>query len=314
MALNDKADNVLLGVTVIVGTVLMMALADAIIKFVSTDLPLWQVFVIRSTLALPILLLLLQGSRPAGFDGGLAVWVTLRSLMLTLMYVAIYAAAPVVELSVIAAVLYTGPLFTTLFSSLINRERVSATSWLGIVGGFAGVLLIIKPATDEFRLAMLIPMIAAILYALAAILTRGKCSSVRPVVLATALNICLIVVGLIVTASLKVADGLVDDWIDYPFLLGSWVSMGQREWLVMAVLAVLIILIGIGLAKAYQSAPSAIIATFDYSYLMFAALWGFVFFSEVPDALSVAGMALIFGAGLLVIGPRSFTLRQKATR
>ena len=140
MALNNKADNVLLGVTVIVGTVLMMALADAIIKFVSTDLPLWQVFVIRSTLALPILLLLLQGSRPAGFDAGLAGWVTLRSLMLTLMYVAIYAAAPVVELSVIAAVLYTGPLFTTLFSSWINRERVSAASWLGIIGGFAGVL------------------------------------------------------------------------------------------------------------------------------------------------------------------------------
>ena len=173
--------------------------------------------------------------------------------------------------------------------------------------------LIIKPATDEFRLAMLIPMIAAILYALAAILTRGKCSSVRPVVLATALNICLIVVGLIVTASLKVADGLVDDWIDYPFLLGSWVSMGQREWLVMAVLAVLIILIGIGLAKAYQSAPSAIIATFDYSYLMFAALWGFVFFSEVPDALSVAGMIMITGAGFLVIGLRPARLGVKSS-
>ena len=57
---------------VIIGTVLMMALADAIIKFVSTNLPLWQVFVIRSALALPVLLLLLRGSRLAEFDTGLA--------------------------------------------------------------------------------------------------------------------------------------------------------------------------------------------------------------------------------------------------
>jgi hypothetical protein len=50
-------------------------------------------------------------------------------------------------------------------------------------------LFIAKPATDGFKLAMLIPMIAAMLYALAAIVTRGKCMGVKPVVLATALII-----------------------------------------------------------------------------------------------------------------------------
>ncbi|MDA9022275.1 hypothetical protein N9I56_02215 [Alphaproteobacteria bacterium] len=163
-------------------------------------------------------------------------------------------------------------------------------------------------------MAMLIPMIAAILYALAAILTRGKCRTVKPIVLATTLNMCLIIVGLLVSAALLIAGDATETWIDYPFLLGSWVAMSQLEWLVMGMLAMLIVLIGIGLAKAYQSAPSAIIATFDYSYLLFAALWGFVFFSEVPDALSATGMFLIFGAGLLVISPSSFINRLKITR
>ena len=311
MIRNEQADNIPLGVTVIIGTVLMMALADAIIKFVSNELPLWQVFVIRSTLALPVLLLLLCRSRLSKFDVGLARWVALRSLMLTLMYIAIYAAAPVVALSVIAAALYTGPLFTTLFSGLINRERVPLVAWLGVMCGFIGVMLIIKPTTDEFRPAILIPMIAAILYALVAIITRSKCQNVRPVVLATALNICLVGVGLVATGMLAMAGHLISDHIHYPFLLGSWIEMGQREWATMAILAVLIILIGIGLAKAYQSAPSAIIATFDHSYLLFAALWGFVFFREVPDALSVIGMVMIAGAGFLATGIKPLRLSGK---
>ena len=299
--LNNRQDNIPVGVSVIVGTVMMMALADAIIKFLSSDVPLWQIFVIRSSIALPILFFLLPRAELSTHFGGALWWVVIRSLILTLMYVAIYAAAPILDLSVIAAVLYTGPLFTTLFSAWINKEKVSAVSWCGIIGGFAGVMLIIKPATDAFHIAMLIPMIAAILYAMAAIITRGKCAHVRPVVLATALNITLIGFGGAMTMILFMVQPFISGWVDYPFLLGPWIEMGQREWIIMTVLAVLIILIGIGLAKAYQCAPSVIIASFDYSYLLFVAFWGFIFFSEVPDAMSVVGMILIAGAGLLVM-------------
>ena len=54
-------------------------------------------------------------------------------------------------------------------------------------------------------------------------------------------------------------------------------------------------------AKAYQIAPTALIGTFDYAYLVFACLWGYVVFHEVPDIFTWAGMALILIAGLLVI-------------
>ena len=50
----------------------------------------------------------------------------------------------------------------------------------------------------------------------------------------------------------------------------------------------------------YQIAPPQIIRTFDYAYLVPAAIWGFVFFTEKPDALTLLGMALITVAGLLV--------------
>lgn len=49
-----------------------------------------------------------------------------------------------------------------------------------------------------------------------------------------------------------------------------------------------------------RAAPPQIIGTFDYAYLVSAAIWGFVFFAERPDGLNVLGMALITVAGLLV--------------
>ena len=69
----------------------------------------------------------------------------------------------------------------------------------------------------------------------------------------------------------------------------------------MAVLAVVVILGSIFAAVAYQNGPSAVIATYDYSYLAFSALWGFALFAEVPDALAIFGMGLIVTAGLMVL-------------
>jgi drug/metabolite transporter (DMT)-like permease len=69
-----------------------------------------------------------------------------------------------------------------------------------------------------------------------------------------------------------------------------------------------------GVARAYQIAPPSIIATFDYAYLISAALWGFVFFSETPDVFTLAGMILITMAGLLVAAPKSTTLSRLDAR
>lgn len=57
---------------------------------------------------------------------------------------------------------------------------------------------------------------------------------------------------------------------------------------------------GLVLPAAYQSAPSIIIATFDYCYLIFATAFGFLIFSEIPDSQTIIGIAMIAGAGLVV--------------
>lgn len=80
--------------------------------------------------------------------------------------------------------------------------------------------------------------------------------------------------------------------------------MGARDWGLIALLAVLMVAVSTGVAKAYQSGPAAVIGTFDYAYLVFAVLWGLVIFSDMPDGATVTGMILIAAAGSLVVGRR----------
>ncbi len=123
--------------------------------------------------------------------------------------------------------------------------------------------------------------------------------------MALALHISFFVTGLTAMAVLALI-GLDSNSVEaFPFLLGAWAPMGVGEWGLMALLGVLSALYFVGVARAYQIAAPSIIATFDYAYLVSAALWGFVFFSEEPDWLTIVGMVSITLAGLLVAAPSS---------
>ncbi|WP_151117051.1 DMT family transporter [Hypericibacter adhaerens] len=302
------------GIATIVASVLAMSIADTIIKSSSAHFTLWQVYVLRSLLVIPTLIAMMRLRRsPIDLRAVLKPWVILRSLLLAFMYVALYAAIPVLSLPVIAASAYTGPLFIALLSALLIGEPVGGRRWLAIAIGFGGVLLVIRPAAADFSPLALIPVGSALLYALAAIITRSKCAAEAPPVLGLALNLGLLILGGAMSALLASWQPSLPDGAAYPFLLGPWGTTGLREWGILAVLAVLMLGISIGLAKAYQSAPPSIIATFDYSYLLFAGLWSYLVFAEAPNLPTMAGMALIALAGWLVVGRPSPTVRQVAT-
>jgi drug/metabolite transporter (DMT)-like permease len=68
-----------------------------------------------------------------------------------------------------------------------------------------------------------------------------------------------------------------------------------------SILAGAIVVGSIGAAIAYQNGPPAVIAAFDYFYLIFSLLWGWIIFSHFPDWIALVGIALIIAAGYLVI-------------
>ena len=281
------------GIITIVLTVFAMALTDAFVKYASSDMTLWQIYVCRSVLALPVLILLARGRMLPRASG----WVIVRSVMLVAMYLAIYAAIPVLDLSVIAATLYTGPLFIVLLSAMFLKEQIKSAHWSAAGLGFIGVLFVVQPRGADFTALSLIPIVAAVLYASAAVLTRAKCADEPPQALAISLNLALVVCGAIVSFALWLFP--ITNASSYPFLLGTWSTLDATKLGTLLIMALLIICVTLGLARAYQSPNPQVIATFDYSYLIFAVFWGYVFFAEVPDMFAITGICLIAISGLV---------------
>lgn len=292
-----------LGVALIVGSVFLMSFGDALIKYNSASFTAWQIFSLRSIVVLPILVALMAILAPyQSLIPKSPGWVGLRSALLVLMWVAYYAALPLISLSAAAVAFYTAPLFMALLSRPLIGEPVGPTRWLGIVLGFVGVLIVLRPGGDTFSVATLLPVLAAVLYALAAIVTRARCADERPLVLALGLNIGLLAAGLLATLGLWLIRPDTASVAEHPYLFGPWAAMGRSEWALTALLALLMVAFGTGVAMAYQIAPAPLIGTFDYTYVLFAVVWSYALFAERPDAVAVAGLVLIAAAGILVAG------------
>ena len=294
-----RADNIPLGVGTIVGTVLTLSLGDALIKGLGAGgtMGVWQLFAVRSVLALPVLLIGALVFVPARRLAPRSVpWIALRSGLLAAMWIAYYLALPLLPLAVAAAAYYTLPLFIVAFAALFGGERVGRMQWSGVALGFIGILLVLRPGGAAFEWAALLPLFSAVLYALAMILTRTTCRDEHPATLALGLNVTFVIVG-----AAGLLAGLVLPVETTGFLSPAWTGMGAAELRSTAVLAALILVASVGTAVAYQAAPASTVGTFDFAYVGFALIWGAVFFGERPDAMALAGIALIVLAGVLAV-------------
>lgn len=294
----DRADNLPLAVAVISVTVFALSLGDALIKQSSSNFGIWQIFVLRSLIAIPVLvgLIAIKDKRALALPINL-FWTLLRSLLLVTMWISYYAALPHLALSIASAAYYTLPIFIALFSSVFIGEKITRWGWMAVLLGFIGVLLILKPNNQDFNWYTLLPLLSAILYALAMILTRTRCREEHPLILSLLLNVSFVVVGSV--ASLAVLAAAATNQAH--FLTERWLPMSMSDWMTMSALAVIILIGSIGAAVAYQSGPPSVIGIFDFGYVGFAVMWGLLLFDEIPDATTATGIALIVVSGVLSI-------------
>ena len=125
-------------VSAVIIAVLALSLGDAIIKLTGLDLSLWQMYILRSTLALPVLWLLARRKGPIAFTS--LLWVILRCLLLVTMWLSYYSALPMMPLSLAAAAYYTSPIMITVLAALLARRKPAPRVVLAVVLGLGGVV------------------------------------------------------------------------------------------------------------------------------------------------------------------------------
>jgi len=204
----------------------------------------------------------------------------LRSLLIVSLTVLFFAAVKTMTLADATTILYAGPLLIVVLAGPVLGERVGIHRWTGVIVGFVGVVIIVRPG-GEFGWGATMAFAAAICYASYAVCTRilGPTESPVSTVFYTAF------VG---TVPLSAA---------VPFF---WSTPSGMEWAWLVVPGVLGAIGHYVIFLGYRRAAASALAPFTYTHLIWAALYGFVVFAERPDRWTILGAAIITGAGIYV--------------
>lgn len=173
---------------------------------------------------------------------------------------------------------------------------IGSRGWIAIGLSTADVLLAVDPGAGDLSPVILLPLAAAMFYALAGTITWSRCQEESAGAMAFNLNACLSVVaafGILLLLLLRSngSDG---------FVFSIWPTLELADYGLVALLGGFLAIIATAVAHAYKLAPTPIVGVFDTSYLGFAALWSAIFFADVPNSKEAFGSGLIaFGAILM---------------
>lgn len=205
----------------------------------------------------------------------------LRSVLLMGATAFFFTSLSLIPLTVAAALMAVNPVVITLGAALFLGESLGPRRIVGIAVALLGALIIIRPGTDVFTPAALLPLAAACCYSGYALLTRrvGADEDIWT---------SLFYTGLVGTILLSIA---------VPF---AWQPVGASELGLMAVIAVFGTIGQLFLIRAFSQGEAAMLAPYAYTGLVFAAVWSVLFFSEHPDLWTVLGTLVVVAAGLYV--------------
>lgn len=259
----------------------LFALNDAMGKWLVASFSVGQVLFIRSIGAFILLgpMIARQGGSPL-FRLERPGLQLLRVVLATADTALFYAAVVYLPLADVMTFYMAGPIYVAAMSHLFLGEKVGWRRWLAIVVGFGGVVVALRPSSASLSLPSLFALLGSISFAMSLILNR--------VLRATSDT------ALVTWQSLgALAAGAV-------LAVGSWTTPTALDLSAMLLLGVVSCAAHLMITRALKLAPASTLAPLHYSLLLWAVVFGLIFFGDIPDFQILAGSAVIVFAGLFI--------------
>lgn len=273
-----------LAISMMIGAMLLFTGMDTIGKVLSADLPVQQVVWGRYFFQFVWMLLLLPYCGLSGLIQTKRLGSQLtRGLLVALATICLFTAVSVIPLADAYTISFTAPFIVTILSIPLLGEKVGWRRWSAILVGFVGVLVVIRPGFGDFHWALLLPLITATCFAFYQILTRKL--SVLPSESPIAMLFYMALAG---TAALSLL---------VPF---HWQPINGAAWLGMVAMGGLAAIGHMLLIRALSQASAVVLSPFIYTQLIWALIFGYWLFDDLPDIWMLLGGAIIVGSGLFV--------------
>ncbi|MGH6894266.1 MAG: DMT family transporter [Dongiaceae bacterium] len=275
---------------------------DWIIKGLSGIYPVHEAIVIRCVVAIPILLCVIHLHRNLrDILSPRMKWLALRGLILMASYTTYYLAFPAMPLANVVALWFTAPLFVTALAGPLLGEKVGPKRWAAAIVGFIGVLIMVRPLTEAFDVASLLPILSALTYGISQLMARRMGGTESAPVMSLYQNVMFMLTALIMAAFLGTGAlaGSSDPSLD--FLLRAWTMPSLRDLSLLASCGLIAAAATVLLTQAYRMAEANFVTSFEYSAIIWATLGGYWLWGEIPDRITWLGALLIVGAGLYML-------------
>jgi len=285
-------NRVYIGILFALFAVFLLCCLDVIAKILLIKYSVMQLTFLRSGFALLIVGISNYLSNGMGsFRTEIKRWHLLRTLLMTISTTTFFVALGMIPLVNVIVIVFIAPILMTALSGPILGEHVGPWRWLAVIIGLIGVLIILKPTSDFNGQGTIYALIGVITYALISLTSRKLSNQDSAYNLTFYMFFGPLIIG-----------GLGS--------LSTWLAPTPLDWLYFVLTGVTGGAAFIFYNLAFQRAEASLLAFFEYTGLIWAALAGYLIFNESVEFSVWIGAIIIISGGLIIIHRESNTLRS----
>jgi drug/metabolite transporter (DMT)-like permease len=275
----DERSARLAGIGLMVLSIFMFSFGDALGKFMVATYSVGQLLWLRACAALIVLLPMVWRHRDAFMQLERPWLQLLRVTLSTLEVAAFFLATVYLPLADVITYYLACPIFVTALSPLL-REHVGWRRWSAVLIGFCGVLIALRPSSQTVSWPALIALGGSLSFALLMLITRSLRRTPD-----------------IVLASSQFAGTFTLGALMSPF---GWVTPSVGSLGLFAAAGCISVAALLCVNRSLKLAPASVVVPYQYSMIVWAVMFGYFVFGDVPSIATIVGAAIIIGAGLYI--------------
>jgi drug/metabolite transporter (DMT)-like permease len=271
----------MIGILFMLIATLAFSINDVLGKFLVATYSVGQILMMRSIASLLVL-------SPFAWREGIQAFrdapqprlQALRVVLGTLEVACFYASVVYISLADAISFYLASPIYVTALSALVLKERVGIWRWSAVLIGFIGVVIALNPSAGAFGIGSLIALLGSVFYALLILLTR-KLNRTSNVVLAATQASGSLIFGVAASAL-------------------TWTPIAPLDLPLLLLLGVVSITSIVMVNQSLKLAPASVVIPYQYTMIVWAVVFGYIFFGDEPQLHTIAGSCIIVASGLFI--------------
>ena len=289
------------GIFFIMTGMAFFSIQDSLIKYIYEDVALFELYFGRTLIQSIILLsFVLLTKKTIILKTHYPVLTLIRVVCFFFGFSFFYISLTFMTLAMTSALFFSCPFFMSMFAKFFLKEKIGIRRWSAIFIGFIGVLIVLNPSLEEFNFFKLAPVACALCYATSMTITKYTSSKDSIYTQMTWLYIFAIFASIIIF--LVSGDGKFNNFSDstMQFIFREWFTNPAEAWPYVLIMGIVASISFFCVFSAYSIASPSIVSLFEYSYIVWAMLAGYILFETIPVPRTFIGAAIIIGAGFYI--------------